>query len=279
MNMRKHLSAILVLSVLLFNAGCKEKTLTFVHMSDTQVGFIDTSAHFVHSDSLFAAAVQAVNALSPACVVITGDLVDSASDAEQNEIFEKRTGEIEAPVYLVPGNHDIRGYTPEKYEEYVAKRGYGRFSFYLGGKKGTAFIGIDSNCIKDGCEEAENEQLEWLEAELSKARGARHILVFLHCPIIRESIDEKEDYFNFPLPKRESYIRMFKDAGVEAVFAGHTHRTVVTEYDGIKFFTAGPVGNALGDGTPGFNVVTVGPGGVAAEYVPTPGIDPSHCRF
>ena len=277
--MRNFASIILVLSALLFTAGCKEKPLMFVHMSDTQVGFIDTSAHFVHSDSLFAAAVQAVNALSPACVVITGDLVDSATNTEQNEIFEKRTGEIEAPVYLVPGNHDIRGYTPERFEEYVAKRGYGRFSFRLGEGKGTAFIGIDSNCIKDGCEEAENEQLEWLREELSKARSARHILIFLHCPIILESIHEKDEYFNFPMEKREFYINMFKEAGVEAVLAGHTHRTVVTEYDGIKFYTAGPVGNALGDGTPGFNVVTVGPDGVVAEYVPTPGIDPTHCRF
>ena len=277
--MRNLISIILVLSALLLPAGCKEKTLTFVHMSDTQVGFIDSSAHFVHSDSLLAAAVKAVNDISPACVVITGDLVNSASDEEQNEIFEKRTGEITAPVYLVPGNHDIHGYSPEKFEQYVARRGYGRFSFRMGPGKGTAFIGMDSNCIKDGCEEAEKEQLEWLREELSKARTARHILVFLHCPIIRESIDETEDYFNFPMDKRKSYIDMFKEAGVEAVFAGHTHRTIVTEYDGIRFYTAGPVGNALGDGTPGFNIVTVGAEGVMAEYVPTPGIDPTHCRF
>ena len=269
----------LALSALLFAAGCKEKPLTFVHMSDTQIGFIDTSAHFVHSDSLYAAAVQAVNAIDPACVVITGDLVDSDSNQEQNEIFEKRTGEIEAPVYYVPGNHDIRGYTPEKFGEYVAKRGYGHFSFRLGGRKGTAFIGIDSNCIKDGCEEAEKEQLAWLEEELAKARTARHKLIFLHCPIILESMDEKEEYFNFPMDKRKFYIDMFKEAGVEAVLAGHTHRKVVTECDGIKFYTVGPIGNALGDGTPGFNVVTVGPDGVNAEYIPTPGIDPKHCRY
>jgi len=259
----KQLSSLAVFLIAAVLTGCAgNDSFTFVHMSDTQIGFIDESPHFVHSDSLMKAAVSAANALDPSCVIITGDLVNSAGNAEQDSIYRANKAMITAPVYEVLGNHDIRGYD--------------RFSFM---DHGCAFIGIDSNCIKDGDEKAEAEQLEWLKKELTSSSGARMKFIFLHCPLIRERIDEKEDYFNFPVAKREEYISLFKETGVTAVFAGHTHEDFATEYDGIGFYAAGPVGNALGHGTPGYNVVKVEKGSYSVNYVPTPGIDPTHCRF
>ena len=103
--------------------------------------------------------------------------------------------------------------------------------------------------------------------------------MFLHCPVIVERIDEPEDYFNFSMAKRREYIVLFKRYGVDVVFAGHTHQEYDCSYEGIRFVVAGPVGNALGHGTPGYNVVKVGKEGVDVTYTPTPGIDPTHCRF
>ena len=131
---------------------------------------------------------------------------------------------------------------------------------------------MDSNCIKDGMEEVESEQLDWLEKELSAAKDARYTFVFLHCPVIRESIQEAEDYFNFSMEKRRQYIDLFKSYGVDIVFAGHTHQEYDCTYDGIRFVAAGPVGNALGHGTPGYNVIHVGKDSVEVVYTPTPGI-------
>ena len=71
----------------------------------------------------------------------------------------------------------------------------------------------------------------------------------------------------------------FKTYGVDVVFAGHTHQECDCTYEGVRFVAAGPVGNALGHGTPGYNVVSVGEEGVEVTYTPTPGIDPTHCRF
>lgn len=259
---------------LMLTAACNSfKPFTFVQMSDPQIGFIDESPSYVHSDSLMKAAVDAVNALKPACVIVTGDLVNDATDPQQNAVYQARLAEIEAPVYAVPGNHD---YLRTTREAYIALRGYDRFSIREGG---CAFIGMDSNCIKDGMEEVEAEQQEWLKKELSEAKDCRYTFVFLHCPIIRERIDEPEDYFNFSIQKRQEYIDLFKTYGVDVVFAGHTHQEYDCTYEGIRFVAAGPVGNALGHGTPGYNVVNVREEGVEVTYMPTPGVDSEHCRF
>ena len=243
------------------------RPLVFVQMSDPQIGFLDTSAVCALTDSLMGRAVEEVNALGPELVVITGDLVNRPGDALQDSIYRVRRGELKAPVWELPGNHDVLGDSLDSFdtrmERYVAQRGYARFSVK---KRGCVLIGIDSNCIKEGDSEAEEEQLEWLREEFRKAAGAKHIFVFLHCPVIREDINEPEGYFNFPMDKREQYIGLFKEAGVSAVFAGHTHRTYFCEYDGIRFYTAGPVGVPLGSGTSGFNVITVTRDGFSVEY-------------
>ena len=252
----------LLLATLAMAVSCTD--FTFVQMSDTQIGFIDPSPVCAKTDSLMRRAAEKVNGLGPMLIVNTGDLINDPSSPLQDSIYCARKADFNAPVWEVPGNHDVMGYSEEHMANYLALRGYNRFAFK---KKGCTFIGIDSNCIKDGDDEAEAEQLDWLKEQLAKASGSRHIFVFLHCPIIRESIDEPEDYFNFPMDKRQQYIDLFKSAGVSAVFAGHCHRTITCEYDGIRFYTAGPVGSPLGNGFSGFNLVSVTRKGFKVKYL------------
>ncbi|MBR5660526.1 MAG: metallophosphoesterase [Bacteroidales bacterium] len=268
--MRNHgIALVSAITLLVVVTSCSKKfeVFSFVHCTDTQIGFMDHSEGFTHSDSLFNAAIVAVNALAPEVVVITGDLVDNIDDPIQNSIFEKRVAEFDPPVYLLPGNHDYKKqWTEQIRDDYVALRGYDRFSFK---KKGCAFIGIDTNCIKEKAEEAEAEQLSWLEGELRKARKANYTFLFLHCPIFKKDIAEADDYENFPIEKREKYISLLKEYGVDAVLAGHTHKDIDIEYQGIRLVAANPVCEALGHGRPGFNVVKVGKEGFEIEFHPT----------
>lgn len=263
-------------------ASCSPRfsEFTFVQMTDPQIGFRDTTPGFVKSDSLFNRAAEAVNALNPKCVIITGDLVNDAYDKYQDSVYRANRSKIKAEVYEIPGNHDIRPWNPENHAHYLQQRGYERFSFRLGG---CAFIGFDSNCIKDGQEKAEEQQFKWLERELRKSRRYKYIFVFLHCPVIRESIDEENDYFNFHKDPdtpgsadaaiggpRGKYMALFKKYGVDVVFAGHTHMDYDTTVEGIRFVTAGPVGMPLGRGYSGFEVVKVTKEGIDCRFVPTP---------
>ena len=264
-------SLLLAIALLLQTPGEPFEPFTFVQMSDPQIGFFDRSAGYTQSDSLFKAAVDQVNALSPTLVVMTGDLVNTPTDTVQDSIYRVRAAEIKAPLYVIPGNHDIMGFTREKQAAYIAKRGYEHFSFQ---QNGCAFIGMDTNCIKDGVKEAEDEQWAWLEKELAAAQECQYTFVFVHCPVIRESMDEREDNSNFNTEQRRRYVDLFKKYGVDVVFAGHTHQEYDATVEGIRFFTAGPVGNALGHGKPGYAVVKVDENGVNATYVPTPGVKP-----
>ena len=77
---------------LMFTVACNSfKPFTFVQMSDTQIGFIDKSPQYTHSDSLMKAAVEATNALCPAYVFITGDLVDNPADPVQDSVYRALT--------------------------------------------------------------------------------------------------------------------------------------------------------------------------------------------
>lgn len=257
--MKKILFGLLFLA----SACCPFRPFTFVQMTDPQIGFELSEEK---TDTMFKAAVAEVNALNPELVVITGDLVNWAYSDKQDSIYFDGRALIKAPVYELPGNHDIRTNEPQSRERYMKLHGETRFSIK---KNGCAFIGIDSNCIKNGEEELEAEQLEWLKDQLKKAKKAKYTFVFLHCPIIRQTIDEPEDYFNFSIPKRKEYIELFKEHGVDAVFAGHTHIDYRTEYEGIRFYAAGPVGFAFDRDRSGYNVITVTRDGFDVKYIET----------
>ena len=275
---RLRILAVSTLTSIMF-ASCSGKftPFTFVHCTDTQIGFGDKSEGFVHSDSLLTAAVDAINSLKPEFTVVTGDLVNDVDDPLQDELFRKGIARLDIPYYLLPGNHDYRNDWTEKIKnDYVALRGYDRFSFT---KNGCAFIGIDSNCIKAKASEAENEQWAWLEGELKKAKKAKYTFLFLHCPIFKKDIDEPEDYENFPMESRRKYIDLLKEYGVDAVLAGHTHKDYDTVFEGIRLVAANPVCNALGHGQPGFNTVSLTKDGYEIKFHPTPGFDPAKCRL
>ena len=275
---RLRILAISALTAMMF-ASCSGKftPFTFVHCTDTQIGFGDKSEGFVHSDSLLTAAVDAINSLKPEFTVVTGDLVNDVDDPLQDELFRKGIARLDIPYYLLPGNHDYRNDWTEKIKnDYVALRGYDRFSFT---KNGCAFIGIDSNRIKAKATEAENEQWAWLERELKKAKKAKYTFLFLHCPIFKKDIDEPEDYENFPMESRRKYIDLLKEYGVDAVLAGHTHKDYDTVFEGIRLVAANPVCNGIGHGQPGFNTVSLTKDGFEIEFHPTPGFDPAKCRL
>ena len=275
---RLRILAISTLTAMMF-ASCSGKftPFTFVHCTDTQIGFGDKSEGFVHSDSLLTAAVDAINSLKPEFTVVTGDLVNDVDDPLQDELFRKGIARLDIPYYLLPGNHDYRNDWTEKIKnDYVAQRGYDRFAFT---KNGCAFIGIDSNRIKAKATEAENEQWAWLEGELKKAKKAKYTFLFLHCPIFKKDIDEPEDYENFPMESRRKYIDLLKEYGVDAVLAGHTHKDYDTVFEGIRLVAANPVCNGLGHGQPGFNTVSLTKDGFEIEFHPTPGFDPAKCRL
>lgn len=237
----------------------------FVQISDPQLGFREESG-CAEGCRLLEAAVEAINSLCPAFVIVTGDMVDRAGDARQMAAYRQLIGRVrqDIPVFHLPGNHDIGKYTAARRQAYLETYGYDRFAFRYGG---TAFIGIDSCPIKDGCAEAEVEQYAWLCDRLEEMAECRTKFLFLHCPIVLKERGEAENYSNFPEPMRERYVALLKQYDVDAVFAGHLHNTSYADVEGIRMITCGPSGKPLGTGFSGLNLVAVYPDRFCAEYV------------
>lgn len=244
---------------------CQENSLTFIQISDPQLGFFDKNQSIAADSTNLALAIETINRLKPAFVVCTGDMVNAGTSKKQINAYADLISVVskDIPLWHVPGNHDLgKGAEDARIEKYESQYGYSRFVFSEGG---CTFIGINSCIIKDNNEPKEKEQYKWLSKQLRKASGKSNIYIFTHYPFFIKDYAEEETYSNQNSAVRDRYWSLFKKYGVKAVIAGHLHSTKDASYDGIRMFTCGPVGKPLGKGFSGVAVWTLTDGGASAN--------------
>ena len=238
----------------------------FLQLSDPQFGFIDNNKSISAETEAMNKAVTAINQLKPPFVVLTGDFVNNSKSKEQIAAYKSMIAQIDSSVkvYMIPGNHDIGKVSRASIDNYKKNYGETHFSFRYGD---CAFIGIDSNIIKEEDKEREEVQFKWLEQELQKTKDARFKFVFTHCSVFLKRMDEPVNYSNFSLPMREKYVRLFQKYGVNAIFAGHLHNNAYGKVGNMEMITIGPVGKVLGTGYQGMNLVKVYPDRFISEFI------------
>ncbi|HEX2968330.1 MAG TPA: metallophosphoesterase [Bacteroidales bacterium] len=249
--------------ILLFS--CSEE-FKFVQVSDPQFGMISGNKGVSEETLLYIKAVEGINSVDPALVIVTGDLVNDRSDSSQLNEFKRITLRIKTKkIYVTPGNHDV-GNDPAKkdIEEFSEKFGSDRFSFSY---KKCWFIGFNSNLIKSTDSNLEEEQYRWLQDELEKAKDAMYIFLFCHHPFFVNDPEEPEEYFNINPAQRKKYLDLFAEYGVDAVFAGHLHKNVSARAGNMKMITTSSAGKQLGNDLPGFRLVTVSRQGFTDTYI------------
>ena len=238
----------------------------FLQLSDPQFGFMDNNKSISAETEAMNKAVTAINQLKPPFVVITGDFVNNSKSKEQIAAYKSMIAQIDSSVkvYMIPGNHDIGKVSRASIDNYKKNYGETHFSFMYGD---CAFIGIDSNIIKEEDKEREEVQFKWLEQELQKTKDARFKFVFTHCSVFLKRMDEPVNYSNFSLPMREKYVRLFQKYGVNAIFAGHLHNNAYGKVGNMEMITIGPIGKVLGTGYQGMNLVKVYPDRFISEFI------------
>ena len=238
----------------------------FLQLSDPQFGFMDNNKSISAETEAMNKAVTAINQLKPPFVVITGDFVNNSKSKEQIAAYKSMIAQIDSSVkvYMIPGNHDIGKVSRASIDNYKKNYGETHFSFRYGD---CAFIGIDSNIIKEEDKEREEVQFKWLEQELQKTKDARFKFVFTHCSVFLKRMNEPVNYSNFSLPMREKYVRLFQKYGVNAIFAGHLHNNAYGKVGNMEMITIGPVGKVLGTGYQGMNLVKVYPDRFISEFI------------
>jgi 3',5'-cyclic AMP phosphodiesterase CpdA len=243
---------------------------TFIQMSDPQFGMYTANKGFEHETANFEFAVAAANRLKPAFVIVTGDLINDASNTEQFAEYKRIAARLDSNIRLfsVPGNHDVGNEpTKESLALYRERFGPDYYTFRVGGIAG--FV-LDSNLEKGaGNVPEEAAKMEaWFRAELAKARqeGAKQLIVFQHIPFFLKEAGEEDQYFNIPRETRQRYLKLLHEYGVKQVFAGHYHRNEEGRDGELDMVTTGPVGMPLNGARSGIRIVTVTGGAVSHRF-------------
>jgi len=216
----------------------------------------------------FQTTIAQVNAAKVALVLISGDLVNSDSEAQWSD-FKSRITAFKAPVRYVPGNHDVHNklhsgktdvVTSAAYANYVQSMGPGFFATEVAGLR---LIGVTGSLFGSKLPE-ENQQWELLERTLG-TRSALPTVVFCHYPLFVHTVDEPGGvYWNIEPEPRQRLLSLLRSGGVAAFLSGHLHRPLIHDEGSIALISAPAVAFGLpaGKQPEGWTLVTIPTSGI-----------------
>ncbi len=176
--------------------------------------------------------IAELNRLKPDFVVHLGDIVNPVPElptyTDAANHFKNLVKALDAPLHLVPGNHDI-GDKPVSWmpagtvtEEHIAlyESHFGKH-YYSFDHKGLHVVIVNTPLINSGLD-AEREQQAWLEDDLKENAG-RRIVLCVHYPPYVSNPDENGSYDNIDEPGRSWLLGLIRQHRVEVIFCGHVH--------------------------------------------------------
>lgn len=183
--------------------------------------------YFVHN---WEVVLEQVNKAKPDLVISTGDLALNGPFKDDDfKYVREQIDRIEAPVFTVPGNHDIGNNLPNiRNEPSVNDERRRRYRHYVGEDYWTVDKGvwrlIGLNSLLFGSElKAETEQLEWFQSVLSDV-GRRSIALFFHKPLfIRRPEDNALSQACVMPEPRATILDILRSHDVRLLATGHLH--------------------------------------------------------
>ncbi|MCD6531011.1 metallophosphoesterase [bacterium] len=195
-------------------------TFNIIHITDTHYGSTEE-----HTNNLLHA-LALCDLLNPEFVLITGDICDNGKRREYYELLPYLK-KMHIPLFLIPGNHD---YSQEwegidTYKDMISK--VLNYSFDYGDKH---FVMLDSG-PDDGfpyyhCYGFTEEQLSYLEADLSAHTDASIKIIGFHGPVFDELTPDEHGV--------DEFVNLCTTYGVNLALAGHTHYNKVFTADGER---------------------------------------------
>jgi hypothetical protein len=207
------------------------------------------------SYEVLARGVEILNREGVACVLHTGDLLESRVSPEQYRIqFAQATGildKLRMPWHLAPGDHDVNPlkFVPnssDRSREQLFRELYGKrqpqltrtlsHSFDMDGYHFVALnsqehLHVDPRWGDVFIARLTDEQFDWLESDLEAHKTAKGIVVFLHQPL----------WYNWSGWMRVH--QLLRRYPVRAVIAGHFHYDQDEGLlDGIRYCVVGAAG-------------------------------------
>ncbi len=239
------------------------EALTFVQLCDTQLGM----GGYDHDIRTFKQAVKQINIIKPDFTVICGDLVSKPNEKSFSD-FKEIKNRLTVPCYCAPGNHDVLNKPTVKSLNYYRKT-IGK-DYYSVECKGYTLVIVNTQLWKAPVAGETEKQHNWLKETLAKAKSKNSpIFVVAHYPLFVKSPDEKENYYNLPQKIRTELLTLYKQYGVIALLAGHTHKTLINEYKGMHMVNGETTSKNFDKRPLGFRLWTVkSPTSLKHEFIP-----------
>ena len=206
-------------------------SFVLAQLSDPHIG-----AEWAGDDSVprLAAAVESVRGIKqPDAVLVTGDLADHATDEEYEQV-RALLAPLQAPLYVLPGNHDGRQAlrrhfgVPGEPDEPV------RYSVDLGPLR---LVALDTKRPGEDSGELGPDQLDWLGSELAAAPEQLTLVAMHHPPLVTGI--PVWDEIGLPAADRRALGDVIeRHQQVRRLVAGHFHRVVSGELAGRTVLTA-----------------------------------------
>jgi len=215
------------------HSGAGAGGLRFVQISDSHIGFNKDANPDV--TATLRAAIAKIGALpqAPSFVLHTGDLTHLSKPEEFDTLQQELTG-IGAPVFYVPGEHDVLNDNGKSYLERFGKntKGAGWYSF---DHAGVHFIGLVNvvDLKAGGMGALGAEQLEWLEADVKRLKSSTPIVVFAHIPLW--SVYPEWGWGTDDSARALAHLKRF---GSVSVLNGHIHQVMQKVEGNVTFHTA-----------------------------------------
>jgi Icc protein len=203
-----------------------------VQLSDPHIG---AAWQGVDPVPMLAAAIESVRALHPEpdAVLVSGDLAESGADAEY-ELVRELLAPLDAPLYVLPGNHDDREPLRRQFDLPGAGGEPVPYSADLGPLR---LVVLDSTRPGEDRGELDAERLSWLDTELSSAPD-RPTLVATHHPPLWTGLPAMDEV-GLPAADRRALGEVVeRHPQVLRIVGGHMHRTIAADLRGRAVLAA-----------------------------------------
>lgn len=163
----------------------------------------------------------------PDAVIATGDLVDLGCPEEYG-LLREILAPLPMPLYLLPGNHDVRCALRASFPEHDYLHQWQPFIQYVIEDHPLRLVALDTVIPGQGGGELCAQRLRWLDETLTKSR--RPTVVALHHPPFLTGIGHMDRLSLANSSGLEEVIG--RHPQVERVIAGHLHRPIISRFAG-----------------------------------------------
>ncbi len=231
--------------------------VTIAQISDTHIG----DKHAPHAADNLKRAVEMINDRRPDAVILSGDIGENPHAWDEAKSILKK---LKAPLYYVPGNHDVHSNDVERYRSAFGK------DYYDFEVKNVRFVVIDSQLLGNyDVFGAKNP--EPLPAKTEEE--SEHMLAWLNG--LGGGFPDPKPYWVISEPYRSREMKALRELGVKHMLAGHWHNGRVFEREGITWHVAPATSWLPWGGELGFAMHTISSkGDVRTEFVSLPGATP-----